>query len=108
MALKFDSSIDIEDYELLDNKYGSRYLKKIKNTRYGFYWSLQEDLMLTARWFILKGDIHAIAALHKRSFKAICLRLELTKTVNVKFDKEWIRQNNEKYLNLKTNPSPFL
>lgn len=98
MTLKFDQSINIEDYELLDNKYSSRYFKKIKGTRHGFHWTLQEDFMLTERWFALKGDIHTIAVLHKRSFKAICLRLELNQIVNIKFDREWIKQNNAKYL----------
>lgn len=99
MVVKFDSSIQIEDYELLDKN--SRYFKNNKNTRHGLHWTLQEDFMLTERWFSLNKDIHAIAVLHKRSFKSICLRLEINKVVKEKFNRDWINHNNQQYLKQK-------
>lgn len=101
MALKFNPSIKIEDYELLDSRHTRLKTYKKNNNRHGFYWSLQEDFMLTERWFSLNKDIHAIAVLHKRSFKSICFRLEINKLVKEKFDRTWIDLNNQRYLKQK-------
>lgn len=89
----YNPNIKMQDYELLDT---------IKSTvRHGFHWTLQEEFMLTERWLTLKPDIHTIAKLHKRSFKAICLKLEQTNLVSKKFDRDFIERNNQSYINLK-------
>ena len=101
MIIKFNPSVKIEDYELLDKRQGSRFSSKIGDNRHGYHWSLQEDFMLTERWFSLNGDIHSIAVLHKRSFKSICLRLEINKVVKEKFNRDWVNLNNQQYLKQK-------
>lgn len=72
--------------------------KNIYNNRHGVNWSLEEDLMLTVRWLDLKLSIHDIAKLHKRSYKAIYLRLKLNNLITEKLTKEHILKNNAKYL----------
>ena len=89
---KYNPLIKIEDYEFLDPQ------EKSSGNRYGFHWTIQEEFMLTERWLTLKPDIHAIAKLHKRSFKSICLKLEQIKLVNKKFDRDFIETNNRRYL----------
>lgn len=91
MKRNFHPNIKVFDYETFDTK------SNVVN-RYGFHWSIQEDFALEERWHLFNKDIHKIAQAHKRSFKAVCLRLEQLKIVDKKFSRTLIEQQNKQYL----------